>query len=751
MATLGTAFPLGAMVGGPNGSDPAAQAAFEQAFTRFTQTMGTAPRFMNAYVDQAKPVADWASNASWTAWSWRKSALAQTTTPVIGLPMATNADRSNPDAVFKAFASGQYDEVLRGVVKAWGDQGFKTLYIRPGYEMNVPGMPWYVGADATTRADWVAAFQRIADTVRSVPGVDVKIVWNPNLQNWNASGDVTALYPGDRYVDVVAGDIYSPLYPRDLYNWSRDDGTVSPGLAQWLAEPANRIHAWTYPSANQWNRVSDGQGNGFGLRDMIDFAKAHGKPVAIAETGVGGFGDRGPMDDSAFPLWLASTLAQSGASVAFVNVWDLNPGDGDWRFSDAAASKPQTAAAWARYFGAGSDAPAGAGSPVVAPPPAPPATVTLGTGPDSVVVRVSEDAWKGHAQFTVSVDGKQIGGVQTATAAHATGQTQAFTLRGSFGAGPHKVAVTFLNDAWGGSAAADRNLYVDSVTYAGTTAAQGAVLGSNGGRAFIVGAPAPVDVSPATLGTGPDSVVVRVSEDAWKGHAQFTVSVDGKQIGGVQTATAAHAAGQTQAFTLRGSFGAGPHKVAVTFLNDAWGGSAAADRNLYVDSITYAGTTAAQGAVLGGNGGQSFLVGTPTDTVTTDLNEYTLGAGSGLRGLRFIGEGDFIGTGNELANTLRGGAGADTLDGGAGADTLTGGAGRDGFVFRAGQANGDTVTDFAGALSGESLDFVGYGAGATLTRLSATDFQVSSAAGAVRDTIHLANAPTLVLGDYRFL
>ena len=401
-------------------------------------------------------------------------------------------------------------------------------------------------------------------------------------------------------------------------------------LAQWSAEPANRIHAWTYPAANQWNRVSDGQGNSFGLHDMIAFAKAHGKPIAIAETGVGGFGDRGPMDDPAFPLWLASTLAQSGASVAFVNVWDLNPGDGDWRFSDPAASKPLTAAAWAKYFGAGSDAPAGAGSPVVAPPPpAAPATVTLGAGPDGLVGRVSEDAWKGHAQFTVSVDGAQIGGVQTATAAHAAGQTQAFTLRGTFGAGPHKVAVAFLNDAWGGSAAADRNLYVDSITYNGTTAAQGAVLGSNGS--------------------------------------------------------------------------------------------------------------------------QSFLVGAPTDTVATDLNEYTLGAGGGLRELRFIGEGDFVGTGNELANVIRGGTGADTLDGGAGADTLTGGAGRDGFVFRAGQANGDTVTDFAGALSGERLSFAGYGAGATLTRLNATDFEVSSAGGTIRDTIHLANAPTLVLGDYRFL
>jgi hypothetical protein len=60
-------------------------------------------------------------------------------------------------------------------------------------------------------------------------------------------------------------------------------------------------------------------------------------------------------------------------------------------------------------------------------------------------------------------------------------------------------------------------------------------------------------LAPTILGSGPDEMVLSLSEDAWNGDAQFTVSVDGQQIGGVQTASAAHAQGQSQEFDLRGT------------------------------------------------------------------------------------------------------------------------------------------------------------------------------------------------------
>ena len=85
-----------------------------------------------------------------------------------------------------------------------------------------------------------------------------------------------------------------------------------------------------------------------------------------------------------------------------------------------------------------------------------------------LVVKVSEDAYLGNAQFTVAVDGKQLGGTFTATTLHSSGGSQAFAFAGDFGAGQHSVSVKFLNDAYAGSPSLDRNLYVNDIIYNGT-------------------------------------------------------------------------------------------------------------------------------------------------------------------------------------------------------------------------------------------------------------------------------------------
>ncbi|NEH60940.1 RTX toxin, partial [Rhizobium leguminosarum] len=76
------------------------------------------------------------------------------------------------------------------------------------------------------------------------------------------------------------------------------------------------------------------------------------------------------------------------------------------------------------------------------------------------------------------------------------------------------------------------------------------------------------------------------------------------------------------------------------------------------------------------------------DTVRTTLASYTLG--SDLENLTYIGTVAFAGTGNGLANTIRGAAGADILDGKAGADILIGGAGNDTYIV---DDVGDVVTE----------------------------------------------------------
>src|SRR5262249_5858356 len=60
--------------------------------------------------------------------------------------------------------------------------------------------------------------------------------------------------------------------------------------------------------------------------------------------------------------------------------------------------------------------------------------------------------------------------------------------------------------------------------------------------------------------------------------------------------------------------------------------------------------------------------GEGTDLVRTAFAAFTLAAN--LENLTFTGTGNFAGTGNDLANTITGGAGNDTLDAGLADDTL---------------------------------------------------------------------------------
>ena len=267
--------------------------------------------------------------------------------------------------------------------------------------------------------------------------------------------------------------------------------------------------------------------------------------------------------------------------------------------------------------------------------------ISIGSGHDTITFLASEDAFQGDAQFTISVDGKQVGGVLTETALRSQSQAQKITLNGDWGNGTHTLSIDFLNDAYGGSASADRNLYASSATYNSVSAAGSLALLSSGTQSLTLGTAAPATTN---LGSGSDSITLQMSEDAFLGDAQFIATVDGVQIGGVQTVTASHSAGQSQQFNLVGNFGTGSHTVGVDFLNDAAGSTAIQDRNLYVNSTSFDGTLVAQGALAEFSGGtQDVVTGVAAASVAQTMQ---VGSGSDAIALKvsedyFAGDAQF--------------------------------------------------------------------------------------------------------------
>ncbi|TCZ63633.1 carbohydrate-binding domain-containing protein [Roseicella aquatilis] len=364
-------------------------------------------------------------------------------------------------------------------------------------------------------------------------------------------------------------------------------------------------------------------------------------------------------------------------------------------------------------------------------PAATTANLSVGSGSDSLVLKVSQDAYQGSAQYTISVDGKQVGGTLTATALYSAGLSDTVTVKGDWAAGAHTVSVNFLNDLYGGLSAADRNLHVTSATYNGK-AVSGATLwlGDTGPESFGFTEAAAATggtttggtttTTPAattanlSVGSGSDSLVLKVSQDAYQGSAQYTISVDGQQVGGTLTATALYSAGLSDTVTVKGDWAAGAHTVSVNFLNDLYGGSSTTDRNLHVTEATYNGK-AVSGATLwlGDTGPESFgfTEAAAATTLTGTAAANKLSGGSQAESITALAGNDTVHgwAGNDTVNggagtdVLYGDTGNDLIIGGAAADTTTGGAGADIFAFTARTDAGDAITDFSVA-SGDRLD-----------------------------------------------
>ena len=375
-ALAASPFPVGAYLqnAGLPGTDD--RVSFDNHYQQYTTAMNAAPQFLDTYIDDRQLQSSWTQNAGWLSFCLQTSSNANAATQVVGIPLFSTANGIGhfPDPQLQQMAAGVYDDALIGIVdqlttsRTAGFPGFKTLYLRLGWEMNLPGT-WFAGQDAQTIADWVAAFQHAATVMRQAAtarGATALIVWNPGTVVWGVQNTTQVFYPGDDYVDVIAVDMYADMYPVTNgtipVTWENWDTNHSPTGQPWedpnymdqITDSANRWHYWTYPSADEWKPTGDPNGNSTSFMMLLHFAQARNKPFGVAEAGAGGnvpYHD--VFDDWAFPNWLAfrlSTAQARGVTIAFVNLWDSNASS-SYMFSDG--SKPKELAAFRALFGGG--------------------------------------------------------------------------------------------------------------------------------------------------------------------------------------------------------------------------------------------------------------------------------------------------------------------------------------------------------------------------------------------------------------
>lgn len=309
MAATNTA-PLGVFVGNPNDADPAEQAATKAQFNAFVSAMGRAPTFMDTFIDESGAESLWVASAQFSADSWKASPWLAGVTPVIGLPMASQAQAGNPGAVFAAITAGTYDAVYNGIFHAWAADGYTDMVIRPGYEMNGEWSPWFAGNG--NEAAFRSAFSHISTLAHNFVGASIKVDYSPAVY-WG-SEPYAAYNPGAAATDIVGPDLYS------------DPGASGVG--------------------NPGDTSTDP--NNLTMTDALNLAKSEGKPFAMSETGSAG--------DSSFPTSLAQTINASGVPVAFTNIWDFSASDGDWNFTGEPAMASETTA-WKAGFGTSSTVP----------------------------------------------------------------------------------------------------------------------------------------------------------------------------------------------------------------------------------------------------------------------------------------------------------------------------------------------------------------------------------------------------------
>ena len=205
------------------------------------------------------------------------------------------------DVLYKA-RNGEYNAMIRQF-SAWAKSIDRPIYLRIGYEFDGKH-------NQMEPVDYVKAYRLIVDIIRAEGADNIAFVWHSCAAPTYNGNPLSAWYPGDSYVDWVGISLFGHMY--------------TPDLGQ---EP----------------------------NEVFDFAKAHKKPVMIAESSPINGIDQSNVDswDTWFVNILSLAYRKNVKAISYINAnWPSYPGFTSLNWKDARLqNNPQVANAWFKETG----------------------------------------------------------------------------------------------------------------------------------------------------------------------------------------------------------------------------------------------------------------------------------------------------------------------------------------------------------------------------------------------------------------
>jgi hypothetical protein len=204
--------------------------------------------------------------------------------------------------VLENAGNGKYNPVIRQF-SAWAKTIDRPLYLRIGYEFDG-------NQNQMEPVDYVKAYRRIVDVIRAEGADNVAFVWQSYAAPTYQGYPLSAWYPGDDYVDWVGISLFGQMYSPDL------------------------------------NKEAS---------DVFNFAKAHRKPVMVAEASPINGIDKDNINawNTWFVNFLSLTYRKNVKAISYINAdWTSYPGFASLQWKDARLqNNQQLARAWFKETG----------------------------------------------------------------------------------------------------------------------------------------------------------------------------------------------------------------------------------------------------------------------------------------------------------------------------------------------------------------------------------------------------------------